>query len=410
MFRKSRPTDIGNNEFIALMALLMSLVALGIDTMLPALAVIGADLGVSNPNHNQLIISVIFLGLAIGQVLYGPLSDSVGRKPAIYLGTGIFMLGSLLSLFATSFPMMLMGRLLQGLGIAGPRIVSVALIRDKYEGREMAKVMSFIMTLFIVAPVVAPALGQAIISFSHWRTIFALFLLLAVIAMIWFALRQPETLSIEKRMPLSIERMLSAVREIFSIRVTLGYTLTSGFISGLFLAFLTTSPQILQEQYELGASFPIYFAFLALSMGVSTFINGKIVMRYGMQLLCHWGVYILFGLSLLYLFPTFIYDGHPPLWSYVTFLLLSFLSIGFVWGNLNALAMQPLGHIAGIGAAVIGSFSTLMSIPIGIWIGYSYNGTVLPLVLGFLGCSFACIVMVIWTEKTDAVKVADTKN
>ncbi|MBT7953254.1 MAG: multidrug effflux MFS transporter [Gammaproteobacteria bacterium] len=408
MFRNTRPTVIGDNEFIALMALLMSLVALAIDTMLPALAVIGGDLGVINPNHNQLIISVIFFGVAIGQLLYGPLSDSIGRKPAIYIGIGIFMLGSIMSLFATNFPVMLAGRLLQGLGIAGPRIVMMALIRDKYEGREMAKVMSFVITLFILAPTIAPAIGQIIISFGHWRAIFAFFLLLSVISMVWLAIRQPETLVVEKRIPLSLSRVLSAIREVCSNRIAIGYTLTNGFLSGLFLVFLTTSPQILQEQYELGVKFPIYFAALSIAVGLTTFLNGKIVMRFGMRILCHRALYILFAVSLLYCLPAFNYNGHPPLWTFMGYLILCFFAIGFVFGNLNALAMQPLGHIAGVGAAVIGSLSTLMSLPIGIYIGHSYNGTILPLVMGFLGCSLACIVLVIWTEHTaDATVKSD---
>ncbi len=411
MFRNTRPTVIGDSEFISLMALLMSLVALAIDTMLPALAVIGEDLAVTDANQNQLIITVIFLGLAIGQLFYGPLSDSIGRKPAIYIGTGSFMIGCLMSLFATDFSIMLAGRLLQGLGIAGPRIVTVALIRDKYEGREMAKVMSFIFTLFILAPVVAPALGQVVISVSHWRAIFALFLLLALIAMLWLAVRQPETLSVEKQIPLSLSRVLRATGEVCTNRIAFGYTLTSGFINGMFLAFLSTSPQILQEQYQLGVKFPIYFAFLAMAAGLATFLNGKIVMRYGMRPLCHRALYILFALSLLYLFPAFSHNGHPPLWSFIGFLLLSFFSIGFVFGNLNALAMQPLGHIAGVGAAVVGSLSTLISVPIGIFIGYRYDGTVLPLLLGFIVCSLASIVLAIWTEhRVDAAEITDVDS
>lgn len=400
MFSNNQPKVISDNEFIALMALLISLVALSIDTMLPALAVIGTDLGVTNANDNQLIISVIFLGMAVGQLLYGPLSDSIGRKPAIYIGTGIFMLGCVMSLFATSFFLMLAGRLLQGLGIAGPRTVSVALIRDKFEGREMAKVMSFVMALFILVPVVAPALGQGLISFAHWRAIFVLFLLLASISLCWFGLRQAETLLVEKRVPLSLSRILSAIWEVCSNRIALGYTLTAGFISGLFLAFLSTSPQILQQQYQLGVKFPLYFALIALAVGSASFVNGKIVMRYGMQLLCHRALYIFFILSVLYWFSATSFNGHPPLWTFIGFLLLSFFCIGIVWGNLNALAMQPLGHIAGVGAAVVGSLSTLLSLPIGIFIGNSYNGTVLPLLMGFAICGLAAIVLVTWTERT----------
>ncbi len=399
MFR-SKADAIGEVEFIALMAILISMVALSIDTMLPALSVIGGDLGVSRANDNQLIISVIFLGMAFGQVVYGPLSDSIGRKPAIYIGTCIFILGSLISLLATSFTLMLFARLLQGLGIAAPRIVTMALIRDKFAGNEMARIMSFVMTLFILVPVVAPALGQLIISYGHWRLIFALFVLLAVIALIWLAVRQPETLTPEKRIPLSASRIVDAVKEVCANRTALGYTLTSGFLSGLFLAFLTSSPQILQEQYHLGVMFPLYFAILCIAIGLATFLNGKIVLLYGMRLLCHRGLFYFSGLSLLFLFPAYIYDGQPPLWTFMTYMSLAFFAIGIVYGNLNALAMEPLGHIAGVGAAIIASLSTLMSLPIGVFIGHSYNGTVMPLLWGFTGCGLASIALVIWTERT----------
>ena len=406
---RTRPTAIGDREFIALMALLMSLVALAIDTMLPALATIGDDLGVINPNHNQQIILLIFLGLSVGQLLYGPLSDSIGRKPAIYLSLVIFILGSTLSLFATDFSLMLAGRLLQGLGIAGPRIVTVALIRDMYEGEEMARVMSFVMTLFILVPIVAPALGQGIIIVSHWRVIFGFFLLLAVMSMAWLAVRQPETLVAEKRVPLSLSHILRAIWEVCSNRIAFGYTLTIGVMNGLFLAFLSTSPQILQEQYGLGVKFPLYFALLSMTLGVATFLNGKIVLRYGMRLLTQRGLYILFALCLLYWFPAQGYEGHPPLWTLIGYLSLCFLCMGFVFGNLNAIAMQPLGHIAGVGAAVVGSLSNLISVPIGAFIGLSYDGTVMPLLLGFIVCSLASIVLVFWIEmKGNASEVTGT--
>ncbi|NKB36033.1 MAG: Bcr/CflA family efflux MFS transporter [Gammaproteobacteria bacterium] len=399
MFR-SRTEAIGEGEFIALTAFLISLVALSIDTMLPALSVIGNDLGVNKANDNQLIISAIFLGMAFGQVVYGPLSDSVGRKPAIYLGIGIFIAGSLISLFATNFTAMLFARLLQGLGIAAPRIVTMALIRDKFAGNEMARIMSFVVTLFILVPVIAPVLGQIIISYSHWRLIFALFVLLAVITLIWLAVRQPETLIAEKRIPLSFSRVVDAVKEVCANRTAFGYTLTSGFLSGLFLAFLNSSPQILQEQYRLGVMFPLYFATLCIALGLATFMNGKIVLLYGMRLLCHRGLFLFSGLSLLFLFPAYSYDGHPPLWAFMTYMSFAFFALGIVYGNLNALAMEPLGHIAGVGAAVIASLSTFMSLPIGILIGHSYNGSVMPLILGFTGCGLSCIALVIWTEKT----------
>ena len=210
------------------MALMISLVALAIDTMLPALSQIGETFGVADPNDNQLVVTTLFLGLAIGQLFYGPLSDSIGRKPCIYIGIAVFIAGCLLSLFATTFDQMIAGRLLQGLGVAGPRIVTVALIRDQYEGRKMAQVMSLVMTLFILMPVIAPALGQAILLFAHWRAIFAAILLLAIVAALRFGVRQPETLVTEKCVDFSFPVVLAAVRVVCLNRIALGYTLVSG--------------------------------------------------------------------------------------------------------------------------------------------------------------------------------------
>ncbi|MEM7127128.1 MAG: multidrug effflux MFS transporter [Chloroflexota bacterium] len=396
---ESRP-PLSFGEFVALMALLIALVALSIDAMLPALPEIGRDLGVVRENDRQLIITLIFLGMAVGQIFYGPLSDSIGRKPAIYAGLVIFVLGSLICTFAQTFSIMLLGRLVQGLGVAGSRSVTVALIRDQYAGRSMARVMSFVMGIFILVPVIAPSVGQGIILFAHWRAIFVLFLLLAVIMFIWFAIRQPETLQPEQRLPFSIARITSALREICTNRISLGYTIMAGLISGAFLGFLSSAQQIFQEQYGLGVQFPLYFAILALSSGLASFMNAQLVMRFGMRLLSRWSLFGLSGLSLLFLGIAGSQGGSPTLWLTIGYFMLTFFAVGILFGNLNALAMEPLGHIAGIGAALVGSLSTLLSIPLGAIIGQSYNGTVLPLVGGFALFGVLSIVTMRWAEQT----------
>ena len=389
---------IGYKEFVALMAVMISLVALAIDTMLPALSQIGDTFGVADPNDNQLIVTVLFLGMAIGQLFYGPLSDSIGRKPCIYIGTAVFIVGCLLSLFATSFNLMIAGRLLQGLGVAGPRIVTVALIRDQYEGRKMAQVMSLVMTLFILIPVIAPALGQAILIVAHWRAIFAAILALAIVAVVWFALRQHETLPTQKRAVFSVPGILAAVRVVCLNRTALGYTLVSGLVSGAFLAFLSSSQQLLQIQYELGARFPVYFAVIALSIGAASFVNARLVLRHGMVLLSTWSLALFFAACLLFTVIA-LWLGEPPLWFFMSFLLFDFFCIGVLFGNLNAMAMQPLGHIAGVGAAVTGSLSVFISLPIGMLIGDAYDGTVLPLALGFTVCSLLALGLLFWTAR-----------
>ncbi|HMQ51391.1 MAG TPA: multidrug effflux MFS transporter [Anaerolineae bacterium] len=392
---KSRPSF---GEFVALAAMMMSLVALSIDAMLPALTQIGQELSIQRDNDKQLIISVLFVGMTVGQIFYGPLSDRTGRKPAIYIGFGLFISGCLLSVSATNFPMMLAGRMLQGAGAAGPRIVTMALVRDQYEGRSMARVMSLVMTVFILVPVVAPALGQALLLVAHWRAIFGLYLGLAIIITIWFALRQPETLAPERRIPFSATRIKQALAEIFASRLALGYTVAAGFISGAFLGYLNSSQQIFQEQYELGTRFPLFFAVLALALGSASFLNSRLVMRYGMRLLANRAALTIGGVSLVFWLIAYAQAGQPPLWALMIYFLISFFGIGILFGNLNALAMEPLGHIAGMGAAVVGALSTLISLVLGTLIGQSYNGTVLPLIAGLMILSLATVGVMRWAE------------
>ena len=385
-------------EFVVLMALMTSLVALSIDAMLPALPQIGADLGVQRSNDNQLVVSLLFLGLGVGQLIYGPLSDSTGRKPAIYGGFGLFMVGCLLALFASNFPMMLAGRVLQGVGVAGPRIVGIALVRDQYGGRAMAQVMSFVMSVFILVPVVAPALGQAILLVAHWRAIFGLFLALAAITLTWFGLRQPETLAPERRIPYSLRRIGRAIREVCLNRIAFGYTLAAGLISGAFVGYLNSAQQIFEGQYGLGRQFPLFFGILALAIGSASFLNARLVMRHGMRILASRAAFTISGLAVLFWGIAYPLAGHPPLWGLMGYLLGTFFCVGILFGNLNAMAMEPLGHIAGVGAAVVGALSTLLSMTLGTVIGQSYDGTILPLVGGFGLLGAAAIIVMRWAE------------
>jgi DHA1 family bicyclomycin/chloramphenicol resistance-like MFS transporter len=394
----NRLQPIRFGEFVALMAMMTSLVALSIDALLPALPEIGHTLGVQGKNDNQLIISLLFLGMAVGQMIYGPLSDSVGRKPAIYVGFGLFMSGCLLALVTTSFPVLLLGRVLQGVGAAGPRIVTVALIRDQYEGRAMARVMSFVMAVFILVPVIAPLFGQIMLVVAHWRAIFGAYLGLALIAFFWFALRQPETLAPHQRTPFSLVRIGQAIGEIFAHRLAMGHTLAIGLVSGAFIGYLNSAQQIFQEQYGLGRLFPLYFAVLAVSIGSASFLNARLVMRYGMRWLSWSALLTLGGLSLTFLIIAYGWAGQPPLGLLMIYFLMAFFCIGILFGNLNALAMGPLGHIAGVGAAVVGSLSTFISLLLGTLIGQSFNGTILPLVGGFALFSLTALGVIRWAE------------
>jgi len=396
MSSKKRRNSVKFGESVALIAMMMSLAALSIDAMLPALPAIGRELGVLQENTNQLVISLLFLGMSAGQILYGPMSDSAGRKPAIYTGFGIFITGTLFCLFATSFTMMLSGRILQGVGAASTRIVSIAIVRDQYEGPKMARVMSFVMTIFILIPILAPALGQTMLNASGWRAIFGILLFLSLFTLAWFSLRQPETLSREKRIPFTIKRIVTAIREVLGIRQSLAYTIISGLVFGSFLGYLNSSQQILQIQYGLGEDFPLYFGILATAFGAATLLNSKLVMLFRMHSLVHHAMQALAVLSGLFLVAAMTQNGHPPLWAFLFYLLPVFFTIGILFGNLNTLAMEPVGHIAGIGASTIGSLSTFIALSVGTVIGQSYNGTVLPLIAGFLILSVMSLGVMRW--------------
>ena len=387
-------------ESLLLMALLISIVALSVDTMLPALPAIGADLGVKSANDVQLVISMLFLGLSAGLLFYGPLSDSLGRKPVLFAGMAIFILGSVLSIFSTSFSSMLYGRVLQGLGAAGPRSIVLALVRDQYEGRAMARIMSTIMSIFIMIPVFAPSMGQAILLAAGWRAIFGVLLALSLVVLAWFGLRQPETLSPRHRLPFSFKKLAAALVEVCRHRIALSYTLVAGFVMGAFLGYLSSAQQIFQDLYGQGFLFPFLFGVLALSVGCALFFNARIVMRLGMRRLVDRAMVTFAVLSSAYFAIVYLFDGRSPFWMLMVFLLAAFFCIGFLFGNLNAIAMMPMGHIAGTASAVIGALSTFLSVPIALLIGRLYNDTTLPLVGGFALLSIISLYIMHWANRT----------
>ncbi len=391
-------------EFIALLALMTSIIALSTDMMLPALEIIGKDLNVANANDPQLIISSLFLGLAVGNILAGPLSDSYGRKPVIYFGYLVFVLGCVLSLIATDLTLMLVGRVLQGFGAAFPRIVTLALVRDLYEGRAMARIMSIVMAVFIIVPAISPAIGQGILLISHWRHMFTFLMIMAILTFIWFALRQRETLSLKARRKLSLTGILSGIKECISIRAALGYTISAGLIFGAFLGYLSSAQQIFQVAFGVGELFPIYFGSAALSIGLASVINSKLVIKHGMRSLTTKALIVTISASTLFLIPSIMMNGVPPLWMFMLWLLIVFFAMGIIFGNFNAMAMEPLGHMAGLGAAFVGALSTFISLPLGWAVGHFFDGGVLPLVTGFALCGIASYAMLRWADAPQEIR------
>lgn len=378
-------------EFIALMASLMSLAALSIDALLPVLGEIGQAINIKQSNDNQLLVTVIFLGLGFGQLISGPLSDSVGRKPVTYVGFLVFGLASLLCVAASSLEAMVIGRFLQGVGLSAPRAISIATVRDKYSGDHMARIMSFIVVIFILVPVVAPAVGKLVSDNYGWRAVFYFPLIVAVFVLFWYWKRQPETLSDVNRRPLTLDLFVNGYKEFIKYPEAVIFTLISGFISGSFIVYLGASQVIFQEQYMLVEAYPYIFAGLAIAVGFSTFLNGKYVVKYGMYKLVKIFLF-LFTLNACIYLLFFITRDNPDVYTLLFFFGLQFLFIGFLMGNLRALAMQPVGHIAGVGSAINGFVSTIMAVPIAIFIGFFIKLTAVPLFVGFFLCGLASLI------------------
>ena len=388
-------------EFASLAAMLFSLVALSIDAMLPAMTQIATDLRVANRNDAQLVIGVFFLGNAFGQLLFGPLSDSFGRKRVIVAGLVLFLFGCLVSVIAQSFSLLLIGRLLQGLGAAGPRTVMVSMVRDLYVGTAMARIMSISMSIFILVPIIAPAVGQAILWVASWRYIFGTFFLTGFVALFWLLIRQPETLPESARRPLKIATLAGGFMIVCRSRVAVGYTLAMGAMFGAFVGFLSSVQQIFQDTFQVGDQFPFLFAILAVSFGVASLVNSRIVVRFGMKIIISSAMTFATLVSAAYFMYCLSVDT-PSLMSFMLWGVLCFLGIGLVIGNINALAMEPLGQVAGLGAALVGFLSSFTSFLIGVPIGRAYDGTVVPVITGFMVLGVVSLGLILWTGRNTA--------
>ncbi len=381
-----------NFEFVALMAALMSIVALAIDAILPAISNIGEAIKSYDSTDNQLLVTMIFLGLGVGQLFFGPISDSFGRKPVVYLGFSIFLVASIICLIAPSLEIMVVGRILQGIGLSAPRTISISIIRDTYHGDYMAKVMSFVTAFFILVPVVAPAIGKLILDAAGWQAIFYVQMVFVFVVAIWFWKRQEETLHPEYKIPFTRHVFVDGLKEFMKYRETIAFTLISGLVTGAFLVYLSSAQHIFEDQYALKEVFPYIFAGLAISIGLSTFLNGTLVMRFGMRKLSLMATIVFCLVALTYTL-LFLNSPNPSIYILVGFLSIQFFCLGFMWGNFRSIAMEPIGHIAGIGAAINGFISTVLSIPIATFIGEFVKNSVWPLFAGLAICGMCALAI-----------------
>lgn len=380
-------------ELVALFALMMSLTALSMDAMLPAFPFIAESLAIVDYQKTQWIVSAMILGMVFGEIFFGPLSDAIGRKKSILFGIVVYIVGSVVALMASSIEMFLLGRMIQGFGVAGPKIASRALIRDMYKGAAMARIMSFVMMVFILVPLLAPSVGQLVLQVADWRWIFGLLMMQATIAGVWLLLRQPETLAKENRIPLNRKRLMADVRIILARRDVMAFTVLLGCIFAGLMLHISTAQSLFQDVYQTGDRFPLFFAMLAIGSSIINFSNGKIVLRVGMLRCVIGALAVLLSSSFLLLLATWYFDGVPPFVLFMGLGMVMFSCFGMVFGNVNAMAMEPLGNMAGLGASLISSLSSFLAIILSTLVGQFCHFTVTPLASGFVIFSIVALLM-----------------
>ncbi|MDA9122486.1 multidrug effflux MFS transporter [Paracoccaceae bacterium] len=384
-------------EFIILVSIMFGMIAFGTDTMLPAFPDIAKDLELLNVNKAQLIISSFILGTGLGQLISGPISDTFGRKPIITIGLMIFILACIAAYYAETLEMMLVARFIQGLGISAPRTVTMALIRDLYSGRKMAQVMSLAMAIFVLVPALAPSIGQLLFINFGWRSIYMAFIAFALIGLLWLNLRQPETLLFEQRKKLSSTEFISAFKVVITNTAVVKYTVTLALGFGALFGYLNSAQQIFVDTLGAGMKFPMYFAIISILAAPASFMNAALVMKYGMKLLATIG----FALQIIFAIITILIINQDFIsmeWLLVIFIswsVIAFFLKGLYFGNLNALAMEPMGEIAGMASAIIGASATMLGILIAIPIGLAFNGTATPVLFGYITCSSLALILML---------------
>jgi MFS transporter, DHA1 family, multidrug resistance protein len=385
-------------EFIALVAFLTALMAMSIDTMLPAMGQMASELGANHPNDRQLIIIGFFAGSMLGIPVFGPLSDSIGRKPSIFASLIVFTIGALLCVAAQSYAMLVLGRIIQGFGASGPRIVAMAMVRDGNKGADMARIMSFVMSVFMLVPIIAPSVGTLVLRYSDWRWIFIGLIVAGIILGLWVWLRQPETLHPDNRKPFAAAELWFGLREVVRNRVTLFYTIANGLVFAAVTAYLSVCQQLWAEQYAQGDYFALWFGGFGAVVALAMIVNGKLVKSVGMRPISRLGLVAHLAVWVVLLGVCLVYAGHPPLLLMAALFAVWFFCAGFTFGNFNAMAMEPMGHIAGMAAAVTGTISQGLAIACGGTAARFYDGTLTPLALSFVLFSGLALIFVEWAE------------
>lgn len=391
------PAGMHPHEFVAFVAAVMAVNALGVDLMLPALADIGRELSVAEANHRQWVITVYMLGFGTGQLVYGPLADRFGRRPILIVTLAGFVAASVFAAGSATFAALLFARLLQGLMSASTRVLAVAIVRDGSSGRQMARTMSIAQMIFFIVPIMAPTVGQGLLAFGPWRFIFYALGAFAAAVLAWTAVRLPETLSPGRRTPISLAALRESYRLTLTNRYSIGYAVAASLTFGGIIAFVSSAQQIFVDEFGAGDRFTLLFAICAGAMGLASFANSRLVERLGTRLISQAAVLVLIALSLVHL--AVILMKAETLTSYIAFQALSMTCIGLCGSNFGAMAMEPVGRIAGTASSVQGFVTSVGAVLVGSAIGQAYAGTTLPLALGYLAIGVAVLGLILAIER-----------
>jgi DHA1 family bicyclomycin/chloramphenicol resistance-like MFS transporter len=382
---------------VALIAMMMALNALAIDAMLPALPAIGDSLGVASENGRQWVITAYLLGFGVAQIVYGPLADRFGRKPILMIGLALYIVFSLLAAFSPTFELLIAARVGTGIGAAALRVLAVSIVRDRYSGRTMARVMSLSFLVFLGVPMLAPALGQLVLTVAPWRGVFGVLAAAGTAFAIWAAIRLPETLHPEDRMPIQTGRIASAFRLALTNRRSIGYTLAITAISGALFGFINSSQQIFFDVFHEPGLFTVLFGAVAGGIAVASLLNARLVERLGSRLISHTALLGFITMSAIH--AAVAMSGHETIWTFAVLQALTMFCFGFIAGNFGSMAMEPMGHIAGTASSAQGFISTTGGATLGFLIGQQFNGSTVPMTTGFVLLGLMALVSVLFAER-----------
>jgi MFS transporter, DHA1 family, multidrug resistance protein len=387
---------MGEREFVALMALLQALQALAIDAMLPALGVMSEDFGISDSNRRQLVIGIFLIGSGLGSLLPGAFADRFGRRPVLFVCVGGYVLFSLASALAPTFDILLAMRLCAGLLSSGMIVLSSTIIRDRFSGDKMARTQSLVSVVFMIVPMAAPALGQAVLLVADWRWVFGIMAGLGAAIFVWTWIRLPETLHPEFRQPIRIRAIAGNMRMALGTRAAMGYVLGMALIQGALFGYINSSQQLVAEHFGAGDMFPLVFGGMAVAMALANLTNSRIVMRFGARRVSHTAVFAYIFLAGLQLW---LATGEETIWQFIPVMTLNLCVMGFLSANFQAIALQPFARIAGAAASLQVFLRLIIGSTLGAVIGQAYDGSARPLAMALLVAGIGCLLLVLYSER-----------